>query len=120
MFNFGLSTICIIIEMKMGASGMLLRLAFDYRFSRLIKERLKRQCSKPYSYFTKDRSEITLVLACLQENDKVSINQAMAKIFDRDPFNSVCFSEDPVRNTLRKRALFLSRLPTSIKGGTEN
>ena len=52
MFNFGLSTICIIIEMKMGASGMLLRHAFDYRFSGLIKERLKRQCSKPYSYFT--------------------------------------------------------------------
>ena len=31
---------------------MPLRLEFDYRFSRSIKERLKRQCSKPYSYFT--------------------------------------------------------------------
>ena len=45
---FGLSTICIIIEMKVGASEMLLQLAFDYRYSRSIKESLKRRCSKPY------------------------------------------------------------------------
>ena len=47
---FGLSTICIIIEMKMGAIEMALPLEFDYRFSRPIKEGLKKQCSKPYSY----------------------------------------------------------------------
>ena len=47
---FGLSTICIIIEMKMGAIEMALPLEFDYRSSRSIKEGLKKQCSKPYSY----------------------------------------------------------------------
>ena len=31
---------------------MPLQLEFDHRFSKSIKERLKRQCSKPYSYFT--------------------------------------------------------------------
>ena len=36
----------------MGASEMPLQLEFDYRLSRSIKERLKRQCFKPYSYFT--------------------------------------------------------------------
>ena len=48
---FGQSTICIITEMKMGASEMPLQLEFDYRFSRSIKESLKKQCSKQYSYF---------------------------------------------------------------------
>ena len=38
---FGLSTICIITEMKMGASDMPLRLEFDNRLSRSIKKRLK-------------------------------------------------------------------------------
>ena len=47
---FGLSTMCIMTELKMGASEMPLELEFDYWFSRSIKERLKRQCSKPYSY----------------------------------------------------------------------
>ena len=46
---FGLSTICIIIEMKMGAIEMVLPLEFEYRFSRSIKEGLKKQYSKPYS-----------------------------------------------------------------------
>ena len=39
-------------EMRTGDSDMPLQLEFDYRFSRSIKERLKRQCSTPYSYFT--------------------------------------------------------------------
>ena len=39
-------------EMRMGASDMPFQLEFDYRFSRAIKERLKRQCSISYSYFT--------------------------------------------------------------------
>lgn len=42
---FGLSTICIIIEMKW-VPVMPLQLEFDYSLSRSIKERLKRQCSK--------------------------------------------------------------------------
>ena len=45
---FGLSTVFIIIEMKMGASDMPLQLEFDYRLSRSIKERLKRQCFTLY------------------------------------------------------------------------
>ena len=47
-----LSTICIIIEIKMGVSGMPLQLELDYRFRRSIKEPLKRQCFKLYTYFT--------------------------------------------------------------------
>ena len=43
-------------EMRTGASDMPLQLEFDYRFSRAIKERLKRQCSTPYSYFTSSSS----------------------------------------------------------------
>lgn len=43
-------------EMRTGASDMPLQLEFDYRFSRAIKERLKRQCSTPYSYFTSSGS----------------------------------------------------------------
>ena len=42
--------------MRTGASEMSLQLEFDYRFSRAIKERLKRQCSTPYSYFTSSSS----------------------------------------------------------------
>ena len=42
---FGLSTICI-IEWNAVATWV------DYRFRRSINERLKKQCSKPYSYFT--------------------------------------------------------------------
>ena len=43
-------------EMRTGASDMPLQLEFDYRFSRVIKERLKTQCSTPYSYFTSSSS----------------------------------------------------------------
>lgn len=43
-------------EMRTGASDMPLQLEFDYRFSRSIKESLKRQCSAPYSYFTSSSS----------------------------------------------------------------
>ena len=43
-------------EMRTGASDMPLQLEFDYRFSRSIKERLKRQCLTPYSYFTSPSS----------------------------------------------------------------
>ena len=43
----------------------------------------------------KGGSEITLVLACLQENAKVGLIKVMAQIFVRDPFNPICFSEDP-------------------------
>ena len=39
-------------------------------------------------------SEISLVLTCLQENAKVGIKKVMARIFVRDPFNPICFSED--------------------------
>ena len=53
----------------------------------------------------------------MQENAKVI--KRRPNFFVRDPFNSVCFSEDPARNALRKRALFLSRRPTvlELKGG---
>lgn len=43
-------------EMRTGASDMPLQLEFDHRFSKAIKERLKRQCSTPFSYFTSSSS----------------------------------------------------------------
>lgn len=43
-------------EMRSGAPDMPLQLKFDYRFSRAIKERLKRQCFTPFAYFTAPKS----------------------------------------------------------------
>ena len=43
-------------EMRSGATDMPLQLEFDYRFSRAIKERLKRQCVTPFAYFTAPKS----------------------------------------------------------------
>ena len=43
-------------EMRSGATDMPMQLEFDYRFSRAIKERLKRQCYTPFSYFTAPKS----------------------------------------------------------------
>jgi len=39
-------------EMRSGATDMPIQLEFDYRFSRAIKERLKRQCFTLFAYFT--------------------------------------------------------------------
>jgi len=39
-------------ELRSGATEMSLQLEFDYRFSRAIKERSKRQCFTPFAYFT--------------------------------------------------------------------
>ena len=43
-------------EMRHGATDMPLQLEFDYRFSRTIKERLKRQFFTPFAYFTVPKS----------------------------------------------------------------
>ena len=43
-------------EMTSGATDMPLQLEFDYRFSRAIKKRLKRQCFTPFAYFTAPKS----------------------------------------------------------------
>ena len=43
-------------EMRAGASNMPLQFEFDYRFCRSMKERLKRQCSTPYSCYTSKES----------------------------------------------------------------
>ena len=37
--------------MRSGAFDTPLQLEFDYRFSRVVKERLKRQCFEPFAYF---------------------------------------------------------------------
>jgi hypothetical protein len=42
--------------MRSDATDMPLQLEFDYRFSRAIKERLKRQCFTPIAYFTAPKS----------------------------------------------------------------
>jgi len=45
--------------MRNGATDMPLQLEFDYRFSRAIKERLKRQCFTPFAYFTAPKSRFS-------------------------------------------------------------
>eukprot|EP00794_Sanderia_malayensis_P014810 gene14810-16350_t len=42
--------------MRSGATDMPMHLEFDYRPSRAIKERLKRQCATPFAYFTAPKS----------------------------------------------------------------
>eukprot|EP00794_Sanderia_malayensis_P004545 gene4545-5143_t len=42
--------------MRSGATDMPMQLEFDYRLSRAIKERLKRQCATPIAYFTAPKS----------------------------------------------------------------
>ena len=39
-------------EMRSGATDTPLQLEFDYKFSRVIKERLKRKCCTPFAYFS--------------------------------------------------------------------
>ena len=39
-------------KMRSGATDTPLQLEFDYKFSRVIKERLKRKCCTPFAYFT--------------------------------------------------------------------
>ena len=43
-------------DIRSGATVMPLQLDFQYRFSRAIKERLKRQCFTPFAYFTAPKS----------------------------------------------------------------
>ena len=43
-------------EMRSGATDMSLQLVFDYRFTRAIKEGLKRQCFTSFAYFTAPKS----------------------------------------------------------------
>eukprot|EP00794_Sanderia_malayensis_P018779 gene18779-20670_t len=42
--------------MRSGATDIPMQLEFDYRLSRAIKERLKRQCATPFVYFTAPKS----------------------------------------------------------------
>ena len=56
-------------EMRSGAFDMLLQLEFDYRFSRAIKERLKRQCFTPFAYFTAPKSYYPQVFTTTYYND---------------------------------------------------
>ena len=55
--------------MKSGASDMLLHLEIDYRFSRAIKEWLKRQCFTPFAYFTAPKSYYPQVFTTTYYND---------------------------------------------------
>ena len=43
-------------EMRSGATDTPLQLEFDYIFSKAIKERLKRKCCTPFTYFTATKS----------------------------------------------------------------
>ena len=56
-------------EMRSGATDMPLQLEVDYRFSRAIKERLKRQCFTPFAYFTAPKSYYPQVLTSTYYND---------------------------------------------------
>ena len=89
---------------------MPLHLEFDYRFSRAIKERLKRQCFTPFAYFTvlseaaavpvphlENTETIYKLMACLQEDVSVGMKRVKAKVFVQDPFNPVLFTENTER-----------------------
>ena len=56
-------------EMSSGATDMPLQLEFDYRFSRAIKERLKRQCFTPFAYFTAPKPYYPQVFTSTYYND---------------------------------------------------
>ena len=55
--------------MRSGATDMPLQLEFDYRFSRAIKERLKRQCFTKFAYFTAPKSYYPQVFTSTYYND---------------------------------------------------
>ena len=55
-------------EMRSGATHMPLQLEFDYRFSRAIKERLKRQFT-PFPYFTAPKSYYPKVFSTTHYKD---------------------------------------------------
>lgn len=57
------------LEMRSGAFDMPLQLEFDYRFSRAIKERLKRQCFTPFAYFIAPKSYYPQVFTTTYYND---------------------------------------------------
>ena len=56
-------------EMRSGATDMPLQLEFDYRFSRAIKEKLKRQCFTPFAYFTAPKSYYSQVFTAVNYKD---------------------------------------------------
>ena len=56
-------------EMRSGATDSPLQLECDYRFSRAIKERLKRQCFTPFAYFTAPKSYYPQVFTSTYYND---------------------------------------------------
>ena len=56
-------------EMRSGTTDMPLQLKFDYRFSRAIKERLKRRCFTPFAYLTAPESYYPQVFTTIYYND---------------------------------------------------
>jgi len=48
-----------IFRNESGGTDMHLQLECDYRFSRAIKKRLKRQCFTPFAYFTAPKSRFS-------------------------------------------------------------
>ena len=59
--------------MRSDASDMPLQLEFDYGFSSAITERLKRQCSTPYSYFTSSSSYYTHTFVSANYSDLLKL-----------------------------------------------
>ena len=55
--------------MRSGATDTPLQLEFDYKFSRAIKERLKRKCCTPFTYFTAPKSYYPQVFTTIHYKD---------------------------------------------------
>ena len=64
--------------MRSGATDMPLQLKFDYRFSRAIKERLKRQCVTPFVYFTAPKSYYPQVFTTTHYKDLLRLRPPKA------------------------------------------
>ena len=56
-------------EMRSGATDTPLQFEFDYKFSRAIKERLKRKCCTPFAYFTAPKSYYPQVFTTIHYKD---------------------------------------------------
>ena len=55
--------------MRSGTTDTPLQLEFDYKFSRVIKERLKRKCCTPFTYFTAPKSYYPQVFTTIHYKD---------------------------------------------------
>ena len=88
-------------EMRSGAADMPLQLESDYRFSRVIKERLRRQCFTSFAYFTAPKSNYPQVFATTYYNDLPKLRSPKAHKL----------SEKQVSEMRNWRAMYVQSVP---------